>query len=91
MYKVLSFELTEGSETWQCYMNDTLFDFLEKFCLIYLDDILIFSDTLKEHKTHVQAVLKRIQSAGLQIDIKKSEFHVQETKFLRVLIRVNDL
>ena len=90
IYNILLFGLTGGPGTWQRYMNDTLFDFLGKFCSVYLDDILVFSDTLKEHKAHVRTI-ERIQSAGLQIDIKKSEFHEQEIKFLGVLVGVNGL
>ena len=57
-------------------MNDVLFDFLGKFCSVYLDDILVFSNTKKEHKEQVNAVLKRLESVGLQVDVKKSEFMV---------------
>ena len=67
-------------------MNDVLFDFLGKFCSVYLDDILVFSDTKKEYKEQVNTVLKRLESVGLQVDVKKSEFMVQETKFLRVIV-----
>jgi len=91
MYKVLPFELTGGPGTWQHYMNDVLFEFLEKFCFVYLDDILVFSDTKKEHQAHVRSVLERLQAVGLQVNIRKSEFHVQETKFLGVLVGVDGL
>ena len=46
-------------------MNDVLFNFLGKFYSIYLDDILVFSDTKKEYKEQVNAVLKRLESVGL--------------------------
>ena len=62
-------------------MNDILFKFLGKLCSVYRDDILIYSDTLAEHKQHVRKVLAALQAAGLQIDIDKSEFCVQETPF----------
>ena len=51
----------------------------------------MFSDTKKEHKEQVNAVLKRLESVGLQVDVKKSEFMVQETKFLGVIVGVNSL
>ena len=91
IYKVLPFSLTGGPGTWQRYINDVLFDFLGKFCSIYLDNILVFSNTKKEHKEQVNTVLKRLESVGLQVDVKKSEFIVQETKFLGVIIGVNSL
>ena len=91
IYKVLPFSLTGGPGTWQRYINDVLFDFLGKFCSVYLDDILVFSDTKKEYKEQVNAVLKRLESVGLQVDVKKSEFMVQETKFLGVIIGADGL
>ena len=90
-YNVLPFDLTEGLSSWQCYMNDILFEFLGKFCSVYLDDILIYSNSLSEHKEHVRKVLAAIQTAGLQIDIDKSEFYVQETRFLGVIVGANGI
>jgi len=52
-YHVMSFELINGSTFYQHYMNDVLFDYLHQFCQIYLDDIIIYSKTLKKHKQHV--------------------------------------
>ena len=51
----------------------------------------MFSNTKKEHKEQVNAVLKRLESVGLQVDVKKSEFIVQETKFLGVIVGANSL
>jgi hypothetical protein len=63
-------------------MNDVLIDYLNDFCVAYLDDILIYSEDAVSHKKHVEMVLERLQTAGLQVDIKKSEFHVTCTKYL---------
>ena len=52
-YKVLPFGLTNGLATWQRYMNDTLFDYLDDFCIAYLDNIMIFLDNEIEHQEHV--------------------------------------
>ncbi len=52
-YHVMSFELINNSTFYQHYMNDVLFDYLHQFCQIYLDDIIIYSKTLKKHKRHV--------------------------------------
>jgi len=52
-YHVMSFELINDSTFYQHYMNDVLFDYLHQFCQIYLDDIIIYSKTLKKHKRHV--------------------------------------
>ena len=78
--KVLPFGLTNGPATYQRYMNDVLFDYLDDFCTAYLDDIMIYSDNELEHEIHVKKVLERLRNAGLQADIKKCEFRVKRTK-----------
>lgn len=90
-YHVLPFGLTGGPASYQQYMNDTLFEYLNDFCQAYLDDILIYSKTKKEHKEHVRKVLLKLREAGLQADIDKCEFHVQETKFLGLMVSTNGL
>ena len=57
-------------------MNNVLFDYLDNFYTTYLDNILIFSNNKLEYKHHVKKVLERLQNAGLQINLKKCEFHV---------------
>jgi transposase InsO family protein len=85
-YKVLPFGLTNGPAAYQRYMNTVLFDYLDDFCTAYLDDILIYSNNKLEHKEHVKKVLLRLRKAGLQADIKKTEFHVTRTKYLGFII-----
>jgi hypothetical protein len=85
-YKVLPFGLCNGPASFQRYINNTLFDYLDDFCTAYIDDILIYSEDPLEHEVHVKKVLQRLSDAGLQADIKKSEFFVTETKFLGYII-----
>ena len=85
-YKVLPFGLCNGPASFQRFINDTLFDFLDDFCTAYVDDILIYSEDPLEHEEQVRKVLQRLRDAGLQADIKKSEFSVQSTKFLGFII-----
>ena len=84
--KVLPFRLTNGPATYQRYINDVLFDYLDVFCTAYLDDILIYSKDPLEHETHVRKVLERLREASLQVDIKKSKFDVTRTKYLRFIV-----
>ncbi len=56
-YKMLSFELTNKSIFFQQYMNDILWNFLNDFYQVYLDDILIYSKMRKNHKDHIKLVL----------------------------------
>ena len=84
--KVLLKGLTNRPATYQHYMNDILFNYLDDFCIAYLDDILIYLEDPLEHSEHVQKVLRQLRNAGLQADIKKSEFGVTHTKFLGFII-----
>ena len=78
--------LTNGPATYQRYMNDVLFDYLDVFCTAYVDDILIDSDNPSEHDKHVKLVLQRLRDAGLQADIKKCEFRVTKTRYLGFIV-----
>ncbi|KFY93490.1 hypothetical protein V500_03685 [Pseudogymnoascus sp. VKM F-4518 (FW-2643)] len=67
-------------------MNDVLMQYLDDFCTAYLDDILIYSEDPTEHIDYVYKVLRRLQEAGLQADIKKCEFNVTRTKYLGYIL-----
>ena len=84
--KVLPFGLTNGPSTYQRYMNDVLFEYLDDFCTAYLDDILIYSENVAEHEIHVKKVLQRLRDAGLQADLSKCEFSVTRTRYLGFII-----
>ncbi len=90
-YHVMSFKLINGSTFYQHYMNDVLFDYLHQFCQIYLDDIIIYSKTLKKHKRHVRLILHRLRETDLQMNINKCEFHVQKIFFLKLLLFIEEL
>ena len=66
-------------------------EYLNTFCSAYMDDVIIFSETLQEHTEHVQKVLTKLKEAALQADIKKSEFNVEKTKFLGLLVSKDGL
>jgi hypothetical protein len=63
--KVLLFGLTNGPATYQRYINDVLFNYLDVFYIAYLDDILIYSSNELEHEEHIKKVLIRLREAGL--------------------------
>ena len=83
------FGLANAPSTFQKYINWTLRDYLDEFCSAYVNDVLVYSEgTLAEHREHVRKVLRRLQEAGLQLDIDKCEFEVQSTKYLGFVIEV---
>ncbi|KAA8631075.1 hypothetical protein SMACR_09594 [Sordaria macrospora] len=85
-YKVLPFGLTGGPSSFQRFINEVLMGYLDNFCSAYIDDILIYSNDQEDHDKHVDMVLRRLEEAGLQADIKKCAFSVTKTKFLGFII-----
>jgi hypothetical protein len=88
-YKVLPFGLTNRPATYQHYINNVLFKYLDDFYTAYLNDILIYSENPEEHEMHVHKVLEKLRLAGLQANIKKCEFSVTQTKYLGFIISTN--
>src|SRR6266498_1842791 len=72
-------------------INDVLRDYLRKFCLVYLDDIIIYFKSLKDHKRHVRKVLQAIRSTGLKLKPAKCKWFKQEITFLGHKIGVNGI
>lgn len=81
-FLVLPFGLTNAPPTFQHLMNNVLGDCLDKFALVYLDDILIYSKTEEEHRQHVRHVLDRLRKAKLIGNLKKCEFGKRELVFV---------
>ena len=81
-FRVMPFGLTNAPATFQSFMNHILAPFLNKFVVVYLDDILIFSRTKEEHFEHVRAVLDVLKSHKLIAKKSKCQFFCQQTTFL---------
>nr|XP_036575983.1 reverse transcriptase domain protein [Colletotrichum truncatum]KAF6782639.1 reverse transcriptase domain protein [Colletotrichum truncatum] len=81
-YLVMPFGLTNAPATFQTMINHVLREYLDMFVVVYLDDILIFSKTLEDHKKHVHQVLRKLQDAKLLVEPEKSKFHAKEVEFL---------
>ena len=72
-------------------MNSILLDYLDNFCTVYLDNILIYSDNEAEYELYVIIVLQRLRNTSLQVDIKKTEFYVTRTKYLSFIVSTNSI
>jgi hypothetical protein len=85
-YKVMCFGLANAPASFQSLMNDIFKDYLGKFVVVYLDDILIFSDTPEQHMHHLQLVLQRLREHKLYAQLPKCDFGLSELKFLGHII-----
>ena len=85
-YLVMPFGLTNAPATFQYFMNDVFKDMTDDFVVVYIDDILIYSDNLEEHRRHVRKVLQRLREYNLHAKPEKSEFFRQSIEYLGFLI-----
>lgn len=85
-YLVVPFGLSNAPAALQTLMNYVLKDFLDDFVVVYLDDILIFSDTEEEHLVHVRAVLRRLREFHLYAKLEKCLFNQTTVEFLGFII-----
>uniref|UniRef100_A0A0W0G6I4 Putative reverse transcriptase-rnase h-integrase n=1 Tax=Moniliophthora roreri TaxID=221103 RepID=A0A0W0G6I4_MONRR len=84
---VMFFSLTNSPATFQAFMNDILKDFIDEgWCVVYMDDILIFSDEINIHRLRTRHVLERLQENDLYLKPEKCEFEVTKTLFLGMII-----
>jgi len=85
------FELKNALVTFQRLINDTLREYLDDFAITYLDDILIYSDDLEMHHSHVHKVLRKLSERVLYVKKSKSKFEAKEINSLIILFNLSKL
>ncbi len=66
-------------------------NYLNEFVITYLDDIIVYNNSKKKHIQHVRKILQRLREANIQVDVDKCEFHIIETKFLKMIVDRDDI
>jgi len=72
-------------------MNNLFSNLLDVCIVVYLDDILIYSDDITQHRKHIKEVLKRLRKAGLYAKVEKCEFHSDSVKYLGYVLSPSGL
>ena len=85
-FMVIPMGLTNAPATFQAYINKALRGLVDDFCIVYLDDILVFSKTREEHDRHLQQVCGRLREAELYAKPSKCQFYQEEIEFLGFII-----
>lgn len=81
-YLVMPYGLVNGPSVFQNFMDEELGEFLGRFVLVYIDDILIFSKDPVEHQHHVSLVLQKLREFILFLKAEKCTFHQSSVEFL---------
>ncbi len=82
----MPFGLSNSPSVFQAFINDVFRDMLNQWVIVYIDDILIYSETYEEHVIHVRTVLKRLLQHQLYAKAEKCEFHQETISFLGYII-----
>ncbi|KAL0161008.1 hypothetical protein M9458_044733, partial [Cirrhinus mrigala] len=85
-YRVMPFGLANSPSCFQAFVNEVFRDMLNQWVIVYIDDILIYSNSYSEHVQHVRAVLRRLISHQLYAKEEKCAFHQDKVSFLRYII-----
>ena len=81
-FLVMSFGLTNAPAAFMELMNRVFHDYLDKFIIVFIDDILVYSKTREDHETHLRLALERLQSEKLYAKFSKCEFWLDRVMFL---------
>jgi hypothetical protein len=81
-YLVMSFGLTNAPAHFMYLMNSVFMSELDKFVMVFIDDILVYSRSMEEHEEYLRVVLQRLRGHQLYVKFSKCEFWINEVPFL---------
>jgi hypothetical protein len=81
-FTVMSFGLTNAPAYYMYMMNKVLMEYLDKFFMVFIDDISVYFRSEEEHEGHLRLVLQRLQDHKLYAKLRKCEFWLKQVAFL---------
>ena len=88
---MMPFGLTNAPATFNCLMNGIYKEYLEKFVLVFFDDILVFSKNEVEHEEHLRVVLRLLRENNLFSKWSKCDFYRERVEYLVHMISTNGI
>ena len=90
-WRVMPFGLSNAPAAFQRFVNEIFADMLDVCVVVYLDDILIYSDNPDDHRKHVKEVLRRLRKHQLYARADKCEFHKDSVEYLGYILSADGL
>jgi hypothetical protein len=88
---VILFGLSNTLITFQARINKILYLYLDIFCMVYINDILVYLDNLLEYKEYIKKILYILQDISFQLDIKKYEFKIIKITYLGLILFIESI
>ena len=88
---IMSFNLINASAIFQTYINKSLIKLIDRFCVIYLNNIFIYFDLKSKHLNHIKQMFERLHRFNLYINLKKCEFFIIKIKILNFIMFINNV
>jgi len=90
-FNIMPFGLTNAPATFQRLMNTIFREYIDKFIVVYIDDITIYSKTFDEHLQHLRSTFTKLREAGLKVQPDKCQFGKTSLSFLGYIIGKNGI
>nr|GEZ10549.1 putative reverse transcriptase domain-containing protein [Tanacetum cinerariifolium] len=87
----MPYGLTNAPTVFMDIMNQVCKPYLDKFIIVFIDDLLIYSKTMKDHEVHLKLVLELLKKERLYAKFSMCEFWLQEVHFLAYVVNHNDI
>ena len=87
----MQFRFTNTPTIFQRRINYILEEYLDDFVMVYLDNIIIYSNSEEKYKEHIEWVLGRLYKENIPVVIKKCEFYTKKTDFVGFIIKLRQI
>ena len=90
-WSVMPFRLTNALAVFQCFINNVFSNLLDVCMVVYLDNILIYSDDIMQYWSYVKEILKQLCKPGLYVKVEKCEFYSDFVEYIDYVLSPSGL